>query len=418
MTTYPDIQPDLADSVLEDFDSICKRLNIQYWLVFGSALGFYRDQGYIKGDSDIDVGVKCDNTTYLHLLDTMQKNGFDKIRTPPKPRGKDTGRLSWRHTWKHDIMVDIFRLDRDPHHTYATCQQALPFFNGVEYVIYNKKKYPIPTPIENYLKLCYGPNWKTPNLFKLRAQQKAIERYWKTRSIEYDQLQWVNTPTHAEQIVDIAKLNTSHSVLDVGCGTGKLIKYLTSLGINSSGIDISSAMVNLAQQKCPENDIRVGDIRSLPYAANTFDCVVASMVFHHILRDTQKALAEIHRVLVPNGKFVLLEGVPPKAFLKDWFEEMFAYKEQRRTYLATDLLQLMREGGFALDIFQYYTLPQISIGNWLKKNHITGKRRQAIWDMHVNLCKEGKAAYNMTITNDDILCDFLFALLLGKKMVK
>jgi ubiquinone/menaquinone biosynthesis C-methylase UbiE len=84
--------------------------------------------------------------------------------------------------------------------------------------------------------------------------------------------------------------------LDVGCGTGKLVKYLRLLGVDARGIEISEHAIQLA-----DRDIRpflkLGTISELPYKDNTFDMVLTYDVLERIDRSQiKKALEETVRV--------------------------------------------------------------------------------------------------------------------------
>ena len=43
--------------LLKSFDTLCAKLNLQYWLMFGSLLGAVRHKGFIPWDDDLDVGM-------------------------------------------------------------------------------------------------------------------------------------------------------------------------------------------------------------------------------------------------------------------------------------------------------------------------------------------------------------------------
>jgi len=104
-----------------------------------------------------------------------------------------------------------------------------------------------------------------------------------------------------ERIVELAKLNRSEKILDVGCGTGTLACEITKKykDISISGIDISENLINLAKRKASKSghniDFRVGSTLELPYENNTFDVVFTSIVFHQLdVEEKRKAVQEIY----------------------------------------------------------------------------------------------------------------------------
>ena len=88
------------------------------------------------------------------------------------------------------------------------------------------------------------------------------------------------------------------SVLEVGCGTGLIMKRLQSKVSSIHGIDISEGMLSLAKAK----GLKVGlcSVTSLPYKDNSFDVVYSYKVLAHI-KDIKTAMKEIARVTKPGG---------------------------------------------------------------------------------------------------------------------
>jgi SAM-dependent methyltransferase len=92
------------------------------------------------------------------------------------------------------------------------------------------------------------------------------------------------------------------SVLEVGCGLGELAQRIRGeLGADVTAIDVSPRMVELARARGV--DARLGDVQALPFADETFDCVVAAWMLYHV-PDLDRGLAEIARVLKPGGRLV------------------------------------------------------------------------------------------------------------------
>ena len=100
------------------------------------------------------------------------------------------------------------------------------------------------------------------------------------------------------------------SVLDLGSGTGAAFDQL--LNYETTAIDPDKKMLEL---NTFENKV-LGSAENLPFEDNSFDNVFCSFVWRNV-SDTNKALQEVHRVLRPGGKFILLDMTRPKnSFLK------------------------------------------------------------------------------------------------------
>ena len=98
-------------------------------------------------------------------------------------------------------------------------------------------------------------------------------------------------------------------VLDVGCGNGYVLSKYASEGADVTGIDITPTAVNICRERFAllglRGDFQVADAQRLPFSSDTFDCVCSMGVLHHV-PDTEKAVAEIWRVLKPGGRLIIM----------------------------------------------------------------------------------------------------------------
>jgi ubiquinone/menaquinone biosynthesis C-methylase UbiE len=133
------------------------------------------------------------------------------------------------------------------------------------------------------------------------------------------------------------------------------------------------------------------------------------------MTDIEKAMANCYRMLRPGGRLVLSEGVPPHIEVKDWYTEMFALKEERRTFMEDDLLELAHGAGFQRPEIELYIAPQMSIRNWLEKSGLPHETQSTIYQMHLDLNGLGTKHYRMTVTENDVFCDWKFAILKADK---
>ncbi len=102
---------------------------------------------------------------------------------------------------------------------------------------------------------------------------------------------------------ELLRLEPGSAVLDVGCGAGRAVAELSSLGFRAVGVDLSSEMVEEARRRSPDLEFLTGDACSLPVDGG-FAGYRADKVFHE-LAEPSRALAEARRVLVPGGRIVL-----------------------------------------------------------------------------------------------------------------
>lgn len=134
---------------------------------------------------------------------------------------------------------------------------------------------------------------------------------------------------------------TYNTFLDLGCGTGAVIKAILDMGSNKKayGIDLSENMLQVAKEKLEDRaTLTLGDAENLPYEDSFFDVVYCNDSFHHYPAP-DKVVAEVHRVLKPGGTFIigdcwqplLIRGIM-NAFMK-WSNEgdvkMYSEKQIR-----------------------------------------------------------------------------------------
>ena len=125
--------------------------------------------------------------------------------------------------------------------------------------------------------------------------------------------------------VNLAPVKPGDCVLEVGCGTGSLTltaKKQAGASGKVFGIDIIPGMIELSRQKASQANeeitYQLGSIADIPFPANHFDIVMCSfMIFHMSETTRQKGIAEIFRVLKPQGCWLVLDSATPtRSWLK------------------------------------------------------------------------------------------------------
>jgi ubiquinone/menaquinone biosynthesis C-methylase UbiE len=122
----------------------------------------------------------------------------------------------------------------------------------------------------------------------------------------YDQWKWQSfwDANEAPLVSDLIDLVDPTYVLDVGVGTGRYLHSLCQKHIEGIGIDLSQAMLSIAEQRpILAGRLQQGDVRDLPFASSSFDAAIAARVFSHV-KELDIALAEVARVLSPGGTLI------------------------------------------------------------------------------------------------------------------
>jgi len=91
-------------------------------------------------------------------------------------------------------------------------------------------------------------------------------------------------------------------VADLGCGPGHVTAYLSSLGLDAFGVDVSSGMIAQARARNPELRFDVGSMAALDIPDASLGGIVSRYsIIHTPPEDVPAILAEFRRVLAPGG---------------------------------------------------------------------------------------------------------------------
>ncbi len=101
---------------------------------------------------------------------------------------------------------------------------------------------------------------------------------------------------------------TGKTILDIGCGSGHLLRQLRDLGGICYGIEISEKSIQDSEEINTTNiTVKKATAREIPFPNNQFDIVFATDVMEHILdEDVRKIMLEIQRVIKRDGHLVVL----------------------------------------------------------------------------------------------------------------
>jgi ubiquinone/menaquinone biosynthesis C-methylase UbiE len=94
-------------------------------------------------------------------------------------------------------------------------------------------------------------------------------------------------------------------LLDIGCGRGATVNYLTSeFGFRCTGVDNSSALIGEALKRNPELDLIKANAEILPFPANTFEGVLTECSFS-LMKNKTAVTREVKRVLKSGGYWII-----------------------------------------------------------------------------------------------------------------
>jgi ubiquinone/menaquinone biosynthesis C-methylase UbiE len=154
-------------------------------------------------------------------------------------------------------------------------------------------------------------------------------------------------------------------VLDLGCGTGSLLRHLSRNIGSGVGADVSSDMLAHAERRAvgePKLSFAHLTRRSLPFADNQFDVVISFFSFRYL--DWNRVFPEILRVLRPEGRFFMVDLVRARAGVADTLGLLrsalsHVIRREMRPGFAQDLAALVRHPAWS-DMLGRHPMRQLS----------------------------------------------------------
>jgi SAM-dependent methyltransferase len=142
-----------------------------------------------------------------------------------------------------------------------------------------------------------------PRTTQMTEKGERWGRLWGARAADWAASEEQQLPTYDAAIRRIG-IARGQRVLDIGCGAGVFLRAAADRGAEVWGIDSSEALLELAHERVPEADLRVGDMQFLPYENDRFDLVTGFNSFFFAL-DLVEALREAGRVAKPGAPIVI-----------------------------------------------------------------------------------------------------------------
>lgn len=169
----------------------------------------------------------------------------------------------------------------------------------------------------------------------------TYERSW-VQQVYFD-------PTHRATLALAAEIvYQPASILDVGCGTGKLLRQTRTYWPEAQliGVDPANGMIEMAKRLTPNATFFTGMAESLPLQDASIDLALSTVSFHH-WQDQAAGIGEIARVLRPGGYFLLVDMSLP-----DWLVRTFRPK---RVHSRARLRMLFNQAGLQVQRQQAIT---------------------------------------------------------------
>ncbi len=183
----------------------------------------------------------------------------------------------------------------------------------------------------------------------LQRIRKAFER----QSVTFDGVADSLDVRFEERFRDALGAAASGGILDVACGPGAVATALANGADHVVGLDATDAMLDRARMRARRAGLtnasfQVGDAEALPFDSGSFDGVVNRASLHHFA-NPGRAIAEMHRVLKPGGRVVVVDvissDIPAESTLHNAIE-ILRDPSHVRMLPGSELVDLVGAAGF------------------------------------------------------------------------
>ncbi len=163
-------------------------------------------------------------------------------------------------------------------------------------------------------------------------------------------------------------------VLELGAGSCWVSEWLNRLLVDTISLDYAHDMLRIGRQRLgPEAKQAAGDFERLPFADHTVDSAICLSALHHA-ENIPGVLAEVHRVLKPDGRVVFSEPGAGHSNHPQSRAEMAELGVMERDIVVDELLEACVKAGFAhVSVQPYlYPPPNYDLNTWRRVSSLDG----------------------------------------------
>jgi SAM-dependent methyltransferase len=144
-----------------------------------------------------------------------------------------------------------------------------------------------------------------------RGSAQVQGRLWNAHPHDWAEIEDEGARGLFEAVIGVAGVGRGTRLLDVGCGSGLACALAAQRGAEVAGLDAASKLLEIASERVPSGDFRVGDMQELPYDDGSFD-VVMFINSYFFAADPHAPLAEAARVTRTGGTVAVVVWTEPE----------------------------------------------------------------------------------------------------------
>ncbi|MCE2852249.1 MAG: class I SAM-dependent methyltransferase [Chloroflexaceae bacterium] len=174
-------------------------------------------------------------------------------------------------------------------------------------------------------------------------------------------------------LIAATALTGRERVIDVGCGAGHVTVALAPKAHHITAVDLTQAMLDQTTAQVSARgytnvSTHRADVAALPFADAAFDVAVSRYAAHHFA-DPLAALREVRRVLVPGGRWLLVDVVSPPSPMADTYlntVEILRDPSHVRDHSVAQWLEMCAQAGFVAQHVQTWSV-RLEFTSWVTR---------------------------------------------------
>ncbi len=199
-----------------------------------------------------------------------------------------------------------------------------------------------------------------------RDRADAAEQYFRENAAEWARLRGMHVD-EAEvnrMLRDMLGEGPFHALVDIGTGTGEMLKLFADRTERGEGVDLSRDMLSLARSNLESAGlshchVRHGDLYSLPFQHCTFDAAIIHQVLHYV-GDPAASIREAARVLRSRGRLLIADFAP-----HDHEELRTEHQHRRLGFADADIAKMFKAAGLTPLRTEHLPGKSLTVAVWL-----------------------------------------------------
>jgi SAM-dependent methyltransferase len=210
-------------------------------------------------------------------------------------------------------------------------------------------------------------------------------------------------PSLAKLLV-LARPNEHDVCLDIGTGAGHTAAALARHAKKVYGLDPSDGMRKAAQESyghLANLEFVPGSSEDTGFPDNTFDIVTARHTLHHH-PSMPRTLAEIKRVLKPNGRLVVVDEITPNENVNDWYHRLEITRDPThlRAYFVHEWQIFLKDAGLTWIVGDTNTVYSLDVESWTRRMKPSAEQAENVRQLFREASPEAQKIFTIVYQDD------------------